>query len=72
MSDSTEFYQVKDSMKFRKKNFLLEWSAVILNLGFTFLYLKQNNWAFALGILAPMPISIISWNKKLFLPFSQI
>lgn len=50
----------------KKTTSLLEWSAVLLNLGFTFLYLKQNHWAFALGIIGPIPIAIISWNKKLY------
>lgn len=56
-----------DDLSANKKTYsLLEWSAVILNLGFTFLYLKQNDWAFALGIIGPMPIAMISWHKKLY------
>jgi nicotinamide mononucleotide transporter len=43
----------------------LEWLAVALNLGFTYLYIQQNSWAFLLGILGPLSIAVLSWKKRL-------
>ncbi len=44
---------------------ILEWLAVTLNLGFTFLYIQENNWAFLLGILGPLSIAVLSYNNRL-------
>lgn len=45
---------------------LLEWAAVICNVLFTVLYLNSNEAAFAMGILGPLLLLILSWREKLY------
>jgi nicotinamide mononucleotide transporter len=45
---------------------ILEWAAVITNLLFTIFYLNRIEWAFAMGILGPALLFILSWREKLY------
>jgi len=45
---------------------LLEALAILLNLGFTFLYIQQSEFAFILGILGPLLLGILSYQRQLF------
>ena len=44
----------------------LEWAAVITNLLFTLFYLNRIEWAFAMGILGPALLLVLSWREKLY------
>jgi nicotinamide mononucleotide transporter len=51
----------------KKNNFLIiEWLAVILNLGFTVLFQQGNPWAFAMGVAGPLLLGYLSYQRKLF------
>lgn len=45
---------------------ILEWLAVILNIGFTILFQQDNPWAFALGVAGPLLLGFLSYHRKLF------
>ena len=45
---------------------ILEWLAVILNIGFTILFQQDNPLAFALGVAGPLLLGILSYHRKLF------
>ena len=51
----------------KKKYFhVLEWSAVLLNIGFTLLFQFNNPWSFVLGIVGPILLAILSFQRHLF------
>ena len=50
----------------KNKLFLIEWLAVILNIGFTILFQLKNPWAFVLGIAGPLLLGLLSYERKLF------
>ncbi|MBM3428415.1 MAG: nicotinamide mononucleotide transporter [Bacteroidetes bacterium] len=45
---------------------LIEWLAVLLNLGFTILFQFKSPWAFACGVLGPLLLGLLSYKRKLF------
>jgi nicotinamide mononucleotide transporter len=45
---------------------ILEWLAVLFNLGFTILFQQGNSWSFLFGILGPLLLALLSWQRKLF------
>jgi nicotinamide mononucleotide transporter len=53
--------------KLIKKNklFLIEWLAVILNIGFTILFQQGNPWAFVMGVAGPLLLGYLSYQRKL-------
>lgn len=50
----------------KNKLFLIEWLAIILNIGFTILFQLENPWAFVLGIAGPLLLGLLSYERKLF------
>jgi nicotinamide riboside transporter PnuC len=62
LNQSTKTHRITDS-SFRR---LLEWAAVICNVLFTVLYLNSNEAAFAMGMLGPLLLLILSWREKLY------
>lgn len=55
----------KSELKYNKST-IIEWLAVLLNLGFTVLFQLENQWAFVCGILGPLLLSVLSFKRKLF------
>jgi nicotinamide mononucleotide transporter len=53
--------------KLIKKNklLLIEWLAVILNIGFTILFQQGNPWAFVMGVAGPLLLGYLSYQRKL-------
>jgi nicotinamide mononucleotide transporter len=50
----------------KNKLLLIEWLAVILNIGFTILFQLENPWAFVLGVVGPLMLGLLSYERKLF------
>jgi|LauGreDrversion4_2_1035121.scaffolds.fasta_scaffold147454_3 nicotinamide mononucleotide transporter len=51
----------------KKKYFhVLEWLAVLLNIGFTVLFQLNNPWSFVLGIAGPILLAMLSFQRHLF------
>lgn len=48
------------------RNAILEALAVIFNLLFTFLYINGSAWCFLFGILGPLLLGWVCWQKKLY------
>lgn len=47
-------------------NRILEWLAVLLNIGFTVLFQLNNPWSFVLGIAGPILLAMLSFQRHLF------
>ncbi len=54
-----------DALK-NNANLFLEWLAVLTNVGFTILFQLESPWAFLLGIIGPLLLGILSYQRKLF------
>ena len=62
LKEEVKTHDIQDS-SLRK---ILEWAAVLSNLLFTLLYINQSQWAFAMGVLGPALLLILSWREKLY------
>jgi nicotinamide mononucleotide transporter len=52
--------------KWKNVILILEWLAVLFNLGFTILFQMGNSWSFLLGVVGPLLLALLSWQRKLF------
>ncbi len=60
------FFNSAYTINVASKRQVLEWSAVVCNLLFTILYLNESQWAFAMGIVGPLLLLVLSWREKLY------
>lgn len=56
----------RQKQQFSAQNAILEASAVLFNLLFTWLYLNSSDWCFLFGVLGPICLGIVCYQRLLF------